>query len=354
MKHIIDYLNEYEARLISPLWSEKREFNFLCLGYLKIAEALGFETYQATSILRLVKENKIDSENDLNNWIYTHKFDYSIFTEEVEKLQQIKNNANGLYGGGCFGPLTVVSCIMGVEKMLRLIKAKPQFIKKFVEHVTSHLVELAQLEESEDAQFFWIAEPVASLVSPENFWDYSGDYLRKIYTSVKIPGFLHICGKSLYHTGYMEKTGAEVLSIDYVTDIGKCLRIVDKNTVIMGNISPILLKESTVDEVAAEVKRVNEECRNYKNFVMSTGCSVIDGTPIENMHELFKITQRYPIWSNGEYKIIQNLIQLLKSNSPDRFQEYVKNQNINIDLISAAKTEFNLINNIRSNLKLKK
>lgn len=354
MKHIIDYLYEHEERLISPLWSEKREFNFLCLGYLKIAEALGFETYQATPILRLVKENKVDNEDELNNWIYTHKFDYSIFSGEVEELQKMKNNANGLYGGGCFGPLTVVSCILGAEKMLRFIRTKPQFIKRFVEHVTSYLVELAQLEESEGAKFFWIAEPVASLISPEKFWDFSGDYLKKIYTSVKTPGFLHVCGKSLYHTELMEKTGAEVLSIDYATDIGKCLRIVDKNTVIMGNISPILLKESTAHEVAAEVKRVNEECRNYKNFVMATGCSVIDGTPAENMRELFKITQQYPLWSNEEYKIIRNLIQLLESSSPDRFQEYVENQNINIDLANVAKKEYNLINNVRSNLKLKK
>jgi len=354
MLHIIEYLNEYEERLVSPLWGGKKVFNFLCLGHLEISEALGFETYQATPVLRLVKENKIITEDDLNNWIYTHKFDYSIFDREIEKLNNMKENVDGLYGGGCFGPLTIVSGIVGVERMLKLTVKKPQLIKKFVEYVTSYLLELAELEENEGAQFFWIAEPLAALLSPKKFWEFSGIYLEKIYNSVKIPGFLHVCGETLYHTEYMVKTGAEVLSIDYLTDIGKCLRMVDVNTVIMGNISPALLKENDVNEVVAEINRVNEECKNYKNFVMSTGCSVMNGTPEENMHELFQTTKQYPIWSNEEYRLIRKFINLLKSTPSDKFDEYIQNQKMNIELINAAKTEYELIYNLRLNLRQKK
>jgi MtaA/CmuA family methyltransferase len=354
MEHIIDYLNKYEKRLISPLWKGKKAFNSLCLGHLKISEALGFETYQATPVLRLVKENKIVTEDDLNNWISKHKFDYSIFDEEIKELINMKKNANGLCGGGCFGPLTIVSGIVGAERMLKLLIKKPQFIKKFVECVTTYLVELAEREEKEGAQFFWIAEPLAALLSPEKFWEFSGVYLEEIYASVEMPGFLHVCGKTLHHTKYMEKTGAEVLSIDSVTDIGKCLRMVDENTVIMGNISPALLKEYSAQEVVAEVKQVNEECKNYKNFVMSTGCSVVDGTPEENMYEFFEVTKQYPIWSNEEYKIIQKLIKLLDIVPADKFEEYIQNKKVNINLINVAKKEYALINNVRLNLRHRK
>lgn len=354
MQHIIDYLNEYEERLVSPLWEGKKAFDFLCLGHLQISEALGFETYQATPVLRLVKENKIVTEDDLNNWISTHKFDYSIFEEEVKKLKDKKKNGDGLVGGGCFGPLTVVSGIVGAERMLKLIIKEPQLVKRFVECVTGYLIELAEIEEKEGAQFFWIAEPLAALLSPKKFWEFSGIYLKEIFASVKMPGFLHVCGKTLYHTEYMEETGAEVLSIDSVTDIGRCIRMVDKNTVIMGNISPALLKENSAFEVVTEVKRVNEECKNYKNFVMSSGCSVVNGTPKENMYELFEITKRYPIWSNEEYKLINKLIELLESTTPDKLEEYVQSQKISVELVNAARTEYDLINNIRLNLSHKK
>ena len=40
----------------------QKAFNFLCLGHLEISEALGFKTYQATTVLRLVKENEIVQE----------------------------------------------------------------------------------------------------------------------------------------------------------------------------------------------------------------------------------------------------------------------------------------------------
>jgi len=300
MRHIIDYLNKYEERLVSPIWGGEKVFDFLCLGYLEISEALGFETYQATPVLRLVKESKIATEEDLDNWFSELNFNYSIFIKEIEKLRSKEKDINVLYGGGCFGPLTVVSNILGAERMLKLARKKPKLIKKFVGYVTGYMIELAQMEEKAGADFFWIAEPVASLICPSEFWDISGVYLEKIFASVKIPGFLHVCGETLHHTKYMKKTGAEVLSIDYVTDIGGCLRMVDENTVIMGNVSPILLKEGTVAEVAEEVARINEECINYKNFVMSTGCSVIEGTPLENVKKIFEVTKLYPQRGNND------------------------------------------------------
>ena len=350
MTRVINYLYQHEKRLISPIWDGEKAFEFLCMGHIKMSEALGFESYPATPRLRLVKEDTIVTNQDLQRWIDTHQFDYSVFADEVEKLGKLKKNTDCLPGGGCFGPLTVVSGIIGFERMMRYTIKQPQLIKKFVALVTSYIVELAKTEEKEGARFFWIAEPLAAMLVPEKFWEFSGIYLKKIFNAVKIPGFLHVCGKTLYHTGYMEKTDAEVLSIDSVTDIGKCLRMVDENTVIMGNVSPALLKEATVDEVAAEVKRINAQCANYKNFVMSTGCVIADGTPEENMRQIFDITKNYPIWNNKEYIIIRRLIKLLDCISMEQFNAYVKAENIDRKLCNVALTEFERSRKIRQEL----
>lgn len=336
--HIIDYLYQYEKRIVSPICERKKHFDFLCLGYLEIAESLGFSTYQATPKLRMVEENTIVTDEDLEFWISSYSFDYSYFRKEVEKLIEMKANNLALTGGGCFGPLTVASSILGTERLLKYIVKKPNLVKKFVDIITKHIIELAKLER-EKIDFFWVAEPIASLLPPKRFWEFSGVYLKNIFDSALVPGILHVCGKTLYHTKYLAMTGAEVLSIDYLTDMLSCLRMVDEKTVIMGNISPINLKEGTYEEIKAEILGLNEECKNYKNVIISTGCSVIEGTPEENFQGIFEITHDYPCRSNKEFYIIRQMINFLDKDMNEELLKFIEENSISDDLISTAKYE---------------
>ena len=98
---------------------------------------------------------------------------------------------------------------------------------------------------------------------------------------------LHVCGPTLKHTELMVETGAEVLSIDYCTDIGKCIRMVPEHVIIMGNVSPNTLRRGTKEEVEEEVQAILDAVEGFPNFVMSTGCSTMGGTPDENVQILF-------------------------------------------------------------------
>lgn len=293
-REILEYIKKKNKRLISPIWSGEREFQFLCLHHIEFSDALGFEIYQATPSLRLVRENSIPDEKTLDNIIVKHKFKYSYFDHEVDCLKDWIRTSSGLVGGGCFGPLTVASGIMGAAQMLRDIRKRPDFVKRFVDYITGFMTELARRELVAGGQFFWIAEPLASLLSPSNFWEFSGKYLKRIFEVAEVPGFLHVCGQTLQHTGYMVETGAQVLSIDYVTDIYKCIRMVPDNVVILGNVNPSTLRLGTKEDVRVECNEILDACRGFDNFVMGTGCSIMEGTPDENMEEMFRAVEEYP------------------------------------------------------------
>lgn len=293
-QHIIDYVKQFDHRLVSPIWGGEQAFHFMCLGHLNISRALGFELEQATPVLTVVKENQITTEEQLDELIAKRIFDYTDFDSEVEYLRnsikvKMENNGRYLCGGGCFGPLTVVSGILGAERMLKMSIKKPQMVKKFVAYVTEFMVELAEREAKVGQEFFWIAEPLASLFSPQKFWEFSGQYLKRIFDAADAPGFLHVCGPTIKHTKYMEETGAEVLSIDYCTDIGECIRMVEPHVVIMGNVSPNNLRLGTKEDVEQEVGQILDACEGFPNFVLSTGCSIMGGTPDENMQVLFEM-----------------------------------------------------------------
>lgn len=209
MKKVIDYIKEKDERLLSLIWGGRKEFNFLCMHHLEWADALGFEVYQATPVLKLVKENALRDEEHLDEVIEKHNFDYSYFDKEIAELKKMLETLPTPSGGGCFGPLTVVSGIYGIEKLLRDIVKKPQVIHKFVRYVTDYMIELAQKEKEAGGQFFWIAEPLASVLAPKKFWEFSGKYLKEIFDASEVPGFLHVCGQTINHTEYAEVFSAK-------------------------------------------------------------------------------------------------------------------------------------------------
>lgn len=290
---IIDFIKQSDHRIISPIWGGQKAFEFLCMGYLSTAQALGFELQKVSDTLEIVKEGQLKTRKDLDRLIQSRYVDDKYFQWEIDYLPIMRSWDHIKFcGGGCFGPLTVTSCILGAENMLRMIVKDPEFVEDLVKYVTTFLVDLAKREKEVGQDLFWIAEPVASLLAPKRFWRFSGQYLKQIFEAADAPGFLHVCGKTTKHTLLLEQTGAQVLSIDYCTDIGTCIREVGEDTIIMGNVSPNNLRYGTKDEVAAEVREILDACRGYRNFVMSTGCSIMEGTPEENMQVMFEVTEQ--------------------------------------------------------------
>lgn len=319
---IIDHIKQFDRTLVSPIWGGCKAFDFLCYGHLNLAQDLGFELEQATPILTIVKDGQLTSKKQLESLIAKHEFDYAGFDSEVsclssmissrnaERTGQIANesadakdyskakqdakmsaeqaySSNQLIGGGCFGPLTIVSGILGAERLLKLVVKDPEFVYEFVSYVTSFIKELAAKEAAAGQEFFWIAEPLAALLPPEKFWEFSGQFIKDIFRAACAPGFLHVCGKTDPHTPFLVQTGCDVLSIDYCTDIGKCIREVGENVVVMGNVSPQVLRLGTKEEVRGAVDSILDATSERQNFVLSTGCSIMDGTPDENMQVLF-------------------------------------------------------------------
>lgn len=300
-RQITDYLKEYRKNTglipVSPIWGGEKLFPFLCLDHRTIAEMLGFEVVQATPFLSTVKEGQLASKTDIDSFIACGHgsfgqgdgFSDQIIERELTYLRQMKQAESDKWiGGGCFGPLTVLSGILGIENLLRKTVREPDQVLPMLGIVTDLMKELAYAEAEAGADFFWIAEPLASVIAPKKYESFSGRWIREIYDAAGVPGFLHVCGNTDKHTPELIKCGASVLSIDSVTDIGMCISSVAEEATVMGNVSPVLLKSGSVDEVRAEVRSILKAVNGHDNFILSTGCSIIDGTPDENMNVLFE------------------------------------------------------------------
>ncbi|ACA56306.1 methylcobamide--CoM methyltransferase [Clostridium botulinum] len=344
-KRIIDYLYKFEKRLICPIGEYEKDFDFLCLGDVAFARALGFETFNVRNTLEKVVEGQILTEDDLVQVKEKKYFDYSYFDRELKQLKDAKKNNDKLFGGGCFGPLTIASDIIGIAECTKMCIKNPKLLKGIVKYINNYIIELAKKEESEGADFFWIAEPVASLFSPNAFEMFSGNFINEIYSNISIPGFLHVCGKTLKHTDKLVKTGAQVLSIDYVVDIRKTIRVVPEDIVIMGNVNPIMLLSGTKEEIAKEVNELNKDLRNYKNFILSSGCLIPQGTPSENVELMIKLTKDFKLKTNRQLREIRNIINMVLDKKEFEVINYINANKIEENLICEAIEEIEKIAN---------
>jgi uroporphyrinogen decarboxylase len=62
----------------------------------------------------------------------------------------------------------------------------------------------------------------------------------------------------------------------------------------LGNIDPVgILSQANPEDVARSVTQLLEDMQAYPNFVLSTGCDIPPGTPLENIDAFFQALNRF-------------------------------------------------------------
>lgn len=108
--------------------------------------------------------------------------------------------------------------------------------------------------------------------------------LGQIQAGAKVK--LHICGNisPVFHS--VAKTGADIIDLDYMVDMGMAVDIVEKTCCLCGNFDPVsVLLQGTFWDVKQAVK----VCISYEKqnpLFISAGCEVPKFTPEENVRAI--------------------------------------------------------------------
>ena len=87
----------------------------------------------------------------------------------------------------------------------------------------------------------------------------------------------------------MAGTGAMGLHFGNAVDLRLILPQVPSNVLAFGNVDPArVLRNGSVESVREAVVNLREIGRNYPNYVVSSGCDIPPGTPLENIDAFFE------------------------------------------------------------------
>jgi uroporphyrinogen decarboxylase len=194
---------------------------------------------------------------------------------------------------GVIGPYSLAGRLMDVSEIMILCYDEPDMVHTVMEKATAFLISYCNAFREAGADGVVIAEPLTGLLSPGLAREFSHPYVQKLIAAVQTDDFCviyHNCGDNVPHMiTDLYQLGALGYHFGDAINMLDILPQAPKDVLVMGNISPAnSFRGGTPESIAAETKRLIENCSAFSNFVISSGCDIPPQSPWENIDAFFR------------------------------------------------------------------
>ena len=213
-----------------------------------------------------------------------------LYIEAIRKASQAITDRPVL--AGAIGPFSLAARLMDVTDAMIYCYDEPDMVHILLEKATRFITSYCQAFKEAGANGVVIAEPVAGLLSPALEAEFSGPYVKQIVDAVQDDSFLvvyHNCGNAVIRQiDSILSTGASAYHFGNAIRMADMMPHIPANAVAMGNVDPAgEFRNGTPESIRAATRKVLEECSQYPNFVISSGCDIPPLSRWENIDAFF-------------------------------------------------------------------
>ncbi|MEG0642222.1 MAG: uroporphyrinogen decarboxylase family protein [Clostridium sp.] len=272
-----------------------------------VAEALGSKIAYPTNGISYLEEPILKDIREVENLSPADPLKDGKLPLAFEALGKVIKRIGHLVevGSDIAGPLSAAAAVVGTENLMKGMIKYPDKVHTLLEIVTETNLRIIRQFASMGVGL-GMSDPISStsMISLARYKEFSMPYQKKCVDKMReITGqgtSIHICGKSSKLWEDILKTGVTSFSIDNVEDLKEAKLVLGKEVCIAGNVDPVnIMRNGSVQDVLEASKKCIMEAYDSPNgFVLSTGCQIPMGTPIENiqaMMEAARIYGKYPI-----------------------------------------------------------
>lgn len=193
---------------------------------------------------------------------------------------------------GAIGPFSLAGRLFDMTEIMMACYVEPDTIHSLLRKCTDFAIKYIKELKRIGANGVILAEPAAGLLSNEDCERFSSVYVKEIVDAVQDDNFvvvLHNCGNTGHCTPAMVMTGAWALHFGNKIDMVKALEDTPSDIVAMGNLDPVaVFKMATPEEMKAAASTLLERTKDYKNFVLSSGCDTPPQVPEANIKAFYE------------------------------------------------------------------
>lgn len=198
---------------------------------------------------------------------------------------------------GCIiGPFSLAARLCGMTEIMIKLRKEPALVEVVLDKCTEFLVRYAESYKATGANGIVIAEPAAGLINAVQCEKFSSAYVSRIVSAVQDDNFmiiLHNCGNTQKLVPAMMATGAMGLHFGNAVDMKLIMPQMPESLLAFGNIDPVLFRNGNYNDVKATAIELLAEMKSYPNFVLSSGCDIPPGTPLDTIDAVFDALEEY-------------------------------------------------------------
>ncbi len=297
--HSADVMAETEVALFKRLRHDSVGISTTLRG---MAEAMGSRISYSPDNISLLEEPVVKTVEDIKKLrtINPEKDGkLPILMEALIKIRdEIGDEAD--IGASMTAPFSVAASILSTETLLRWMVKKPEELHEVMRIITRCNEEyIKALAERGFSTGFCDPVSTTSLIRYSQFKEFSLPYLKENIGHVKkymnSSPTVHICGASKELWNDVVEAGCGNFSIDNCEDLSDAKEIIGDRSVITGNVPPVdVMLLGKKEDIWESVRICIEKgWDSPKGYILSTGCQIPKGTPIENIEEFMEAGRYY-------------------------------------------------------------
>ncbi len=262
------------------------------------AEAFGAKIRFSDKEIPNVEKGIIDDITDAENIVVPSVISgrTAIFLEGIRKAKEEITDASVFCG--VIGPYSLAGRLFDMTELMMECYDSPDEVKILLSKATDFIKNYVQAFKAAGADGVIMAEPAAGLLSPALAEEFSMPYVKEIFDAVSDENFVvcyHNCGNAVVQMAESIATlGADVYHFGNAVNMTDIIPKMPKDSVVMGNVDPLLFKNGTVEDIKNSVQKLYDECGRYDNFMISSGCDIPATAKWENLDAYFeKVNELY-------------------------------------------------------------
>ena len=208
-------------------------------------------------------------------------------SDRVEAVRHFRAQAGGQIPvmGWVEGALAEAADLRGVGTLLTDLYDRPAWVHELLEMCTQVAIAFAKAQIAAGADIIGLGDAIASQMSPKSYRQFALPYEQRIVAAVHEIGALvrlHICGNTSRILADMVQSGADIIDVDWMVDMGQAAAIFGDRAAICGNQDPVAVMLNGTPEA---VRRITLACMaaGGSRSISAAGCEIPLGTPHANL-----------------------------------------------------------------------
>ena len=301
-----DIMMQFAAHYIGqPLARYYLDYRVLCAANFAVQEAFDLDILQTISDpyreaadcgafvefpddgLPISKQFLLSEPEDLRTLKPPKPEDGRRMTDRLAAVRHFREQAGGRVPimGWVEGALAEAADLRGASTLLTDLIDRPEWVHELLDICTEMEIAFARAQIAAGADIVGLGDALASQIGPKAYRQFALPCEQRIFAAIREAGAiprLHICGNTSRILADMAQSGAAIIDIDWMVDIGRAAEAFGA-IAVCGNVDPVAVMLDGTPEQVQEAVRANMAAGGARSFSMA-GCEIPDGTPHANLH----------------------------------------------------------------------